>query len=161
MNNKEIFWNNAEFNIFKISDGIYQGAYPNVDACKHLKKLEIGAILNVSGGSVRSCDDSEINCLSIPFPDGELIPIECIKTALDYIHDNVDNGVNIFVHCLAGQNRSATILWLYYVSVYKDLEKSYQQFLDKTLDAVPGHPKLVGKIEIAFAMNYKRNPPNR
>jgi len=48
----------------------------------------------------------------------------------------------IYIHCMAGQNRSATILWLYLIALGIEPDDARRWIVAASLDAVPGHSRL-------------------
>ena len=104
----EEFWNAAKANVYKITDEIYQGAFPTDSTREYLASIGVTSFLNVSGEEIDSSKGQE--CLSIPFRDGQTIPKKCIKQCLEYIDRCIKNAKKVFVHCTAGQNRSPTLI---------------------------------------------------
>lgn len=147
------FWNGAAVNVFKITSEIFQGAYPSSDTARYLKEHDVSAILNVSGGTIDSASGFE--CLSVPFPDGHPIPPDAIERSVLFLDRCIKSGKKVFVHCSAGQNRSPTIIWLYLIYSGLTEEQAYKVFEGKTLDGVPGHPKLVGAAQIRFCRDLR------
>jgi len=147
MGNAE-FWKGASVNVFAITPGIFQGAYPNDDAANYLRELGVSAILNVSGGTAGSAAGFE--CLSVPFPDGHPIPHAAIERCVLFMDRCIKAGKKVFVHCSAGQNRSPTIVWLYLIFSGMTAAQAFKAFEGKTLDGVPGHPKLSGDAQVEY-----------
>jgi len=76
------------------------------------------------------------NCLILNLIDADspnYIPKEIIDEAIHAIHDNLENGVRVFVHCNQGVSRSAVIGLLYLKAVhainanFTEAEKEYLQ----------------------------------
>lgn len=149
------FWHGASRNVFRITAAIYQGAYPEQDAAAYLKQLGVSAILNVSGGSADSAEG--FTCLSVPFPDGQPIPDDAIERCLLFLDRCRASGHKVFVHCVAGQNRSPTIVWLYFIFGGMTPEQASTAFAGKTLDGVPGHPTLVGSAQLRLVEQLRRH----
>ncbi len=52
-------------------------------------------------------------------------------------------GRRCLVHCIAGQNRAPTVAWLYLIALGLEPPVATALIGGRTLDAVPGHPRLV------------------
>jgi hypothetical protein len=147
------FWKGAAVNVFKITPEVFQGAFPDDAAAKYLRQCGVSAILNVSGGTLDSAAGFE--SLAVPFPDGFPIPKDAIERSLLFMGKSIKAGKKVFVHCSAGQNRSPTIVWLYLIFAGMTEEQAMKVFEGKTLDAVPGHPKLVVVAKIEYAKSLR------
>lgn len=79
--------------------------------------------------------------------DGDLV-IEAL-TKLDQLFSQP--RARVLVHCLAGQNRSPTIIWLYLRSLGVNAEVAKSMIESASPDAVGGHPLLLN-VETIDAM---------
>ena len=66
--------------------------------------------------------------------------MQCLNTLNDML--NLD-GSKVYLHCIACQNRSPTILWLYFVACGMDDDSARELISRRCPDAVPGHKSLV------------------
>ncbi len=87
-------------------------------------------------------------------PIADFVPIveddvRSILTALDTMFLTPDPKV--FVHCLAGHNRSPTTIWLYLRSLGVNAEVAQQMIEQASPKAVGGHPLLVS-VETTSSM---------
>ncbi len=57
-------------------------------------------------------------------PDFETLPLELVERGVQFIHDNLANGKNVYVHCKAGRGRSALVVMCYLI---KHQQMSAQQ----------------------------------
>ncbi len=62
----------------------------------------------------------EIGYLHVPTPDLTAPDMERIDSAVEFIHDQIQNNQSVMVHCAAGMGRAGTILACYFVK-YKKL----------------------------------------
>jgi hypothetical protein len=99
-----------------------------------------------------------------PIEDLVRIPTpEAIK-CVDAIHECIcDSDSNLYLHCVAGWNRSPTVLWLYLVGCGFQSETAKQLIATASWDAVPAHPKLIDdrlvtKIREHGAVNFLPHP---
>lgn len=66
-------------------------------------------------------------------PNSAYIPKQVIDEAINAIHENISNGIKVFVHCNQGMSRSATIGLLYLKAIHAindnflEAEKEYLQ----------------------------------
>lgn len=59
------------------------------------------------------------NTLSVPTPDFVKVPTETIEEAVKNVRDELQKG-NVYLHCMAGDGRSAVVAVCYMMSVLKD-----------------------------------------
>lgn len=83
---------------------------------------------------------------SYPFEDLVRIPTEQAIECLNILHEMVTaTDSNVYVHCIAGWNRSPTIVWLYLIACGIDPREAKTRIESVSYDAVPAHSKLVDK----------------
>jgi hypothetical protein len=82
-----------------------------------------------------------------PIVDLERIPDESAFTCLESLHRMVcEPDARVYVHCIAGWNRSPTIVWLYLVACGLSSEAARELIEARAPDAVPGHRRLVDPV---------------
>lgn len=137
-----ICWEYARIGIFKITPKIYQGPWPEEQAYHFLREHQISHILNVASSEQPLVDGFHIK--SLGFPDFTPVPIEICEAALAYLGQTiaVDN-CPVFVHCVAGQNRSPAIILLFLVACGYSVEEAEKIICDNTLDANPKNNLLI------------------
>ena len=132
--------------MFQISNSIWQGRFAADRLLTSLQFVGITHILNVSETpNLLSTDDGPFRKIyQIPMRDGEPIPldvaVECIKTMHDCL---CEDDSRLYIHCVAGWNRSPTVLWLYMIACGLDSDAATAQICRASIDAVPAHPKLI------------------
>lgn len=92
----------------------------------------------------------------IPIADCVPIDPELVTEAmthLDYLFTKPDSRV--LVHCLAGQNRSPTILWLYLRSLGVNAEVAKSMIESASIDAIGGHPLLLSPETIDAMVQHR------
>lgn len=77
-----------------------------------------------------------LNLVDVDNP--EYISKEIIDTALQFIHDNLNQGLKVLVHCNQGQSRSASI-GLLYLAKYTDNLTS-ENFIDAEKEYIELYP---------------------
>jgi len=144
--------------VYPITLGLAQGPYPELDHATHLTEFGVTAILNV-------CDqpsEIEIGVAGItatawvPIQDRIPIPPPAAIESLRFIHQSLTSQGVVYVHCLAGWNRSATIVWLYLVACGLPPEHCRIEMGKRTLDAVPGHPALLSAELMDEVLSFGR-----
>jgi hypothetical protein len=79
-----------------------------------------------------------------PVADLERIPDEVASSSLKTLHRMVcEPNARVYVHCIAGWNRSPTMVWLYLVACGLPPEPARALVESHAPDAVPGHARLV------------------
>ena len=79
-----------------------------------------------------------------PVEDLARIPDEAAIACIDALHRMLgESGSKVYVHCIAGQNRSPTVLWLYLVACGHDPAAAKRLIEGRNMDAVAGHSRLV------------------
>ncbi len=137
MTNHALYW---------VTPTLGVGPFPSPARVESLRTAEVTDILNVS--DARSLSETlAAGFRSVVFiPIADCVPIEPetvteVLTALDAMF--LSPGPRVLVHCLAGQNRSPTVIWLYLCSLDVDATVAKQTIETASPDAVGGHPMLL------------------
>ena len=132
--------------MFRVTNDIYVGRFASRERLDKLRNLKITDILNVSDtASQLTTADGPFRSVSwFDIEDRVLIPIATAINAIDVIHRSLiaDSG-RIYVHCMAGWNRSPTIIWLYLLACGIPSGEATRLICAQAFDAVPGHSLLV------------------
>ena len=143
-----------------MTNDIYVGRFATRERLAELCRANITDILNVSNTpSQLKTDDGPFRSVTwIDIEDRTLIPTDIAINAIDTIHRSlISGGGRIYVHCMAGWNRSPTILWLYLISCGLDSHDAARLICSEAFDAVPGHSLLVDSDLIATVQTHGRN----
>ena len=123
-----------------------------------LQAAGVTDILNVS--DARSYPET----LSAGFRSVVFIPIaDCVpidpETVIEFLAvlDEMFQcpGSRVFVHCLAGQNRSPTVIWLYLNSLGVNAQVAREMIESVSLDAIGGHPLLLSPETLAAMVAHR------
>jgi protein-tyrosine phosphatase len=142
-----------------VTHDIFVGRFASRDRLDVLRTLKVTDILNVSDTPNQlTTDDGPFRKVTwIDIEDRALIPTDVAINAIDTIHQSltVDDG-RIYVHCMAGWNRSPTIIWLYLLACGLTSDDAAQLICAQAFDAVPGHSLLVDSNLIATVQSHGR-----
>lgn len=132
--------------VFPITTRITIGRFATPDRCAFLQEKGITHILNVSDAAtlttVASAGFQEVK--DIPIDDFIRIPTRQALKAIQTLHAMLNMpGTQIYLHCLSGQMRSPTILWLYLIALGVGKQPAKQLIVNRCPDAQPGHNTLV------------------
>lgn len=145
--------------VFRITRCLSVGPYPDADRIAYLKRIGVTHILNVASSQpspiVAHAGFSEVVCYSIVdltrMPEHQVI--DCLNAAHRML---LARDSRLYIHCLAGQNRSPNILWLLLIAYGIEPKEAKQWIEDRTLHAVPGHELMVDDRLVAAAAHHGR-----
>jgi protein-tyrosine phosphatase len=132
--------------IYQITDSIWQGAFASPKQLPHLREVRTTHILNVGEGpSVLTLADGPFSeIVWYPIVDLERIDEKTATDAIDTLHRMVIVPESrTYIHCVAGMNRSPTVLWLYFLACGMEPTRAKELINAKNADAIPGHARLV------------------
>lgn len=135
-----IDWELARDGIYRITDQIFVGQYPKAESFLRLQQLGVTTILNVSGGTYSQAGFSVVN---VPVQDLVELPLPTTDQIVTVIAGVVRRGERIYVHCIAGQNRSPGSVFLGLLALGKSEGEAVRLIEDSTLDAVPRHEAII------------------
>lgn len=144
-----------EHQIFWITKRIAQGQFATPERAKLLREQDVSHVLNVGeSSSIISAEKSGFcEVRDCPIVDLQRIPDGIAITAMDSLHEMLAGRVSrVYIHCIAGQNRSPTILWLYLIACGVSPEDARKLIASRSPDSVPGHGLLIDDslVEIAI-----------
>ena len=143
--------------IFRITKCLWLGPFASPPRLPQLREAGITHVLNVSEApSVLTIGQSGLADIRWrPLEDLSHLPVDETLAALADLHTMatlVDSRV--YVHCIAGQNRSPTVLWLYLIACGIGPDEARELISRRAPDAVPGHGRLVSEQLVAAALEY-------
>jgi Dual specificity phosphatase, catalytic domain len=146
--------------IFQITEVIWQGPFASPKRHRALQAVGITPILNVgeSASVLTAIKHGYREVVWHPIEDLEKIPFDTVIRCLDILHAWTSQPQSrVYVHCLAGWNRSPTIVWLYLVACGIPSDTAKQIIGNANYDAIPGHQKLVDTALIECAAEHGRS----
>jgi protein-tyrosine phosphatase len=154
--NQEEFADSATW----ITPRIAVGMFLSPERAPQLRERGIGHVLNVGENPsiVHKGDFGFAEIVDCPIVDLARIPndvaIFCIDTMLAMLRSSPDSKV--YVHCLAGQNRSPTVVWLFLVACGVDPAAAKHWIKGRVRNSVPGHRDLVDERLIRHVIAHGR-----
>ena len=138
--------NQTGFSLFQITRNIWQGRFAADRLLTTFQFFGITHILNVAEtpNQLTENDGPFKRIAWTPIEDGVNIPQPAAIQCVDALHECVcDNQSNVYIHCVAGWNRSPTFHWLYLVACGVESDAAINMITKSSFDAVPAHPKLI------------------
>ena len=143
--------------VYWITKRIAQGQFATPERAAVLRDQGVTHILNVGeGGSIISAESFGFREVrDCPVVDLQRIPSDVATGAMDALHAMLSfSESRVFIHCIAGQNRSPSILWLYFVACGMSPDDARTLITERSPDAVPGHGQLVDDRLISVARSH-------
>jgi hypothetical protein len=142
--------------MYRITECLSVGPFASPERAGKLRAAGITHVLNVSDGrSAVSVDTGFVEVADVPMHDGRRLPTATLVWALDTLHRMASApGAHVYVHCVAGQLRSPTILWLYLIALGVPPDDARDWIEERSPDAVAGHHRMVGDEHVLFAQKH-------
>jgi hypothetical protein len=143
-----------EHQVGAVTKRLFVGPFLTPARAAYLRGLGVTHVLNVGEApSVVTCAEasfSEIRDCAVT--DLALIPDAVALQCVTALHDMLQNpAAKAYVHCIAGQNRSPTVLWLYMIACGMSAVEAKSLIEASAPDAVPGH-KVLSDARLADLM---------
>lgn len=132
--------------LFPITRGLWLGPFAGPERRPALVEAGITHLLNVGEApSVLGAADGPFREVAWhPIVDLERIPDDRASACLITLHRMAcEPRARVYVHCIAGQNRSPTVLWLYLVACGLRPDAARGIIETRAWDAVAGHARLI------------------
>jgi protein-tyrosine phosphatase len=144
-------------NVFQITDSIWLGPFASPERKSALKAAHFTHILNVGEAPsvLSAADDDFREVVWQPIADLERLSDEMAAACLELLHRMVSEAdASVYVHCIAGQNRSPTIVWLYLVACGIPEQRAKLIIEKRAPDAIPAHSKLIDDELVAALKRF-------
>ena len=142
--------------MFRITECLSVGPFASPERAQRLLAAGVTHVLNVSDSpSAVSSTAGFAEVVDVPTYDSRRLPAVTMLGALDTLHRMVSApGAHVYVHCMAGQLRSPTILWLYLIALGVPPDDAREWIEDRSPDAVAGHHRMVDHEHVLLAQKH-------
>ncbi len=148
-----------DLSLASITKRIWLGPFLTPQRGEWLEALHITHVLNVSEApSIVSAGQFGLKLVrDIPLADLQLIPEPTAIACINALHEMLQvAGSIVYVHCVAGQNRSPTVVWLYLLACGMPRERAKSLIEFRAPDAAPGRASMVDSELAARIEAYGR-----
>ena len=148
--------------IYWVTPRLAVGPSPSPARALALKHAGVTDILNVS--DARTLPET----LAAGFRSVVWVPIADFVSIMDEDVDSILMALDtmflapdpvVYVHCIAGHNRSPTVIWLYLRSLGVKADEARRMIEDASPNAVGGHPMLLSPATIDAMMTHQVSRP--
>ncbi len=146
--------------VYPITKRISIGQFATNERAEYLKEQGYTHVLNVGEAPsvIRSATHGFVQVTDICIEDLALIPNDKAIQCLDTLRETLRSSDHrVFIHCIACQNRSPTVLWLYLLACGIGCQAAKRLITDRCPDAVPGHDVLVNEQLVARVQEHGRS----
>ncbi len=146
--------------MFRITEVLSVGPFATPERAVRLRECGVTHILNVSQAPSSLVTDVHgfREIAWVPLDDSGRLPTPLAITALDTLHRLVAvPGSHVYVHCIAGQQRAPTILWLYLIACGIPPNEARDWIEERSPDANPGHHRMVTHEHVLLAQLHGLN----
>lgn len=120
-----------------------------------IRKQGISSIVTMTENALPESWTQHIDYLHVPTPDMTAPDMDDINSAVDFIHEQIQNKKSAMVHCAAGLGRAGTILACYHI---KYLNYSSLDAIKKIRKQRPGSiQSTVQEMAISFFEKHIKN----
>ncbi len=146
--------------VYRITQVLSVGRYATPEGAEKLRAAGVTHILNVSDApsQVLASEKGFREVAWVPMDDFRRLPKDVVAQALSTLHRLASEpGAHVYIHCIAGQLRSPTILWLYLVACGIPPDDARNWIEERSPDAAPGTRRIVDHDHILFAQLHGLN----
>lgn len=142
--------------MFRITQCLSVGPFASPQRAEQLLAAGVTHVLNVSDvpGEV-SAAHGFAGVAWVPMKDSRRLLPSTAEWALNTLHQFASKpGAHVYVHCVLGQVRSPTILWLYLIALGISPDEAQEWIESRAPDAVAGHHRMVDHEHVLLAQKY-------
>ena len=146
--------------MYRITEVLSVGRYATPERAAELLTAGITHILNVSGSpsQVVASEGGFREVVWVPLEDFSRLPIDLAAQVLDRLHGMASQpGSHVYIHCMAGQLRSPTVLWLYLIACGISPDDARDWIEKRSPEAAPGTRRMVDHEHVLFAQLHGLN----
>jgi protein-tyrosine phosphatase len=141
----------------RITQALSVGRFASPERAVALRAAGVTHILNVSETPcVVSASDGPFREVEwVPLEERVPLPLKRLGHLLDTLHGMaIQSDAHVYVHCIAGQLRSPTALWLYLIACGVQPDEARDWIEDRSPDASPGSTCMVDALHVRFARQH-------
>lgn len=142
--------------MFRITECLSVGPFASPARAPQLLTAGVTHVLNVSDGpSHVSSATGFVEVVDQPLRDSRRLTPGRTREVLDALHRLASTpGAHVYVHCVYGQLRSPTILWLYLIALGVPPKDAQEWIESRSPDAVAGHYRMVDHEHVLLAQKH-------
>src|SRR5579883_389153 len=143
--------------MYRVTHALSVGRFLTPERVPAARQLGVTHVLNVSDtpNLVDAGPDTFAEVAWEPLPDFCRIPEHRAAVVLHTLHRlAAQPGAHVYVHCVAGRQRSPTVLWLYLIACGLAPDTSRDWIEVASPDAVPGYHRLADEDLVRFAQTH-------
>jgi protein-tyrosine phosphatase len=140
--------------MYRITRVLSVGRFASPERAEQLLAAGVTHVLNVSDApsQVLAAEPGFREVAWVPLQDSRTWPTALTIRALDALHRLVvQPDSHVYVHCIAGQLRSPTLLWLYLIACGIPADDARDWIEERSPDAIPGDHRLVNQSHVLLA----------
>lgn len=143
--------------MYRITRVLSVGRFASPERAEELRAAGVTHVLNVSEApcAVSASADGFREVEWVPLADRTPLQPHTLAHLLNMLHGMaVQPDARVYVHCIAGQLRSPTVLWLYLIACGVSPAEAREWIEDRSPDASPGSTRMVDDTHIRFAQQH-------
>lgn len=142
--------------MFRITECLSVGPFARIELAPQLRAAGVTHVFNVSDmRSEVSAAQGFVDVVDVPMRDSRRLPAATATGALDALHRMASApDSHVYVHCVMGQLRSPTILWLYLIALGVPPKDAQEWIESRAPDAVAGHYRMVDHEHVLLAQKH-------
>lgn len=139
----------------EVFDNLYVGSLETIKNQDAVQEEGITAVVRLDNLSSKQFKwGKNFNVLHRPFIDGEPIPDGVIDDVTQFIHEQLEAGETVLVHCAAGISRSSTLAIAYLIEYEgMTLAEAFGTIREERIGAYP-HEKLLVSLIKHYDLDY-------
>lgn len=143
--------------MYRITRALSVGSFASLQRAERLRAAGVTHVFNVSNSPSQLCA-SEHGFEEVawsPLEDTCTLPMPLMLESLNHLHRLASRpNAHVYVHCVYGQLRSPTILWLYLIACGVSPNEAREWIEKRSPDAAPGARRLANDSHILAAQKH-------
>ncbi len=142
--------------MYRVTECLSVGPFASPERAVHLRAAGVTHVLNVSDRpSQLSVAHGFVEITDVSMHDSRRLPSSTMVGTLDVLHRMASApGAHVYVHCVMGQLRSPTIVWLYLIALGVSAAEARDWIEARSKGAVAGHYRMVDHEHVLLAQKH-------